>query len=89
VDNLKLTIVDKGITIACESQKQKIQTNNCIRVFGSKVLTMADVAKAMQVSQKTVQRWISSKKLRAARIGHKTYRILEKDLERFLEDHMQ
>jgi len=50
---------------------------------------MAEVAKAMKVSQKTVQRWITAKKLRAARFGHKTYRILERDLEKFVEDHIK
>ena len=52
------------------------------------ILTLEDVAKIMKVSQKTVTRWVKSRKLRAARFGHKTYRILEKDLVKFINDHM-
>ena len=53
------------------------------------ILTLAEVAKIMQVSQKTVYRWISAKKLKAAKIGHKTYRVLERDLMRFVNDHIE
>ena len=53
------------------------------------ILTLEEVAKAMKVSQKTVYRWVSSRKLRAAKIGHKTYRVFEKDLIRFINDHVQ
>ena len=42
----------------------------------------------MKVSLKTVYRWISAGELRAAKIGHKTYRVFEKDLVAFLESHM-
>jgi len=52
------------------------------------VLTLEEVAKIMKVSQKTVYRWVGSKKLRAAKIGHKTYRVLEKDLMKFINKHM-
>ena len=53
------------------------------------ILTLEEVAKIMKVSQKTVYRWVSAKKLRAAKIGHKTYRVLEKDLMKFVQDHME
>ena len=53
------------------------------------ILTLADVAKSMKVSQKTVYRWVAAKKLRAAKIGHKTYRVLEKDLMAFINNHME
>tara|TARA_Y100000310_G_scaffold314736_1_gene364395 strand:+ start:223 stop:399 length:177 start_codon:yes stop_codon:yes gene_type:complete len=53
------------------------------------VLTLEEVAKIMKVSLKTVYRWVGSKKLRAAKIGHKTYRVLEKDLIKFINDHME
>ena len=52
------------------------------------ILTLEEVAAAMKVSQKTVYRWVAAKKLRAAKIGHKTYRVLEKDLLQFVNDHM-
>ena len=53
------------------------------------ILTLEEVAKIMKVSQKTVYRWISAKKLKAAKIGHKTYRVLERDLMRFVNDHIE
>jgi len=53
------------------------------------ILTLEEVAKIMKVSQKTVYRWVGAKKLRAAKIGHKTYRVLEKDLIKFINDHME
>ena len=52
------------------------------------ILTLEEVARIMQVSQKTVYRWIGAKKLRAAKIGHKTYRVLEKDLMSFVYKHV-
>jgi excisionase family DNA binding protein len=52
------------------------------------ILTLEEVAKIMKVSQKTVYRWVSAKKLRAAKIGHKTYRVLEKDLMKFIQNHL-
>ena len=55
-------------------------------VLGYKVFTLEEVAKMMKVSLKTVYRWVGSKKLRAIKIGHKTYRVLEKDLIKFLND---
>ncbi|OGY44326.1 MAG: hypothetical protein A2729_06105 [Candidatus Buchananbacteria bacterium RIFCSPHIGHO2_01_FULL_39_14] len=52
------------------------------------ILTLEEVAKIMKVSQKTVYRWVAAKKLRAAKIGHKTYRVLEKDLMSFINNHL-
>lgn len=53
------------------------------------VLTLEEVAEVMKVSQKTVLRWVAAKKLPAARFGHKTYRVLEKDLIKFIRKHMK
>jgi excisionase family DNA binding protein len=58
-------------------------------VASYRFLTLAEVAKNLRVSQKTVSRWIASKQLRAARFGHKTYRVLESDLNKFVIKHMQ
>ncbi len=52
------------------------------------ILTLEEVAAAMKVSQKTVYRWVASKKLRAAKIGRKTYRVLEKDLLNFVNNYI-
>lgn len=43
----------------------------------------------MKVSQKTVYRWVGARKLRAAKIGRKTYRVLEKDLAKFINNHIE
>lgn len=55
----------------------------------NQILTLEEVSKIMKVSLKTVYRWVSSRKLKAARIGHKTYRVLEKDLIEFVNDHVR
>jgi len=49
------------------------------------LLTVAEVASAMRVSNMTVYRLIKSGELPAVRVG-KNYRLRESDLERFLED---
>ncbi len=42
----------------------------------------------MHVSLKTVYRWINAGQLPAAKVGHKTYRVFEKDLVGFLRRNM-
>ena len=49
------------------------------------LLTVAEVARAMRVSNMTVYRLIKSGELPAVRVG-KNYRLRETDLERFLEE---
>ncbi len=49
------------------------------------LLTVAEVAGAMRVSNMTVYRLIKSGELPAVRVG-KNYRLRETDLERFLEE---
>jgi excisionase family DNA binding protein len=49
------------------------------------LLTVAEVAAAMRVSNMTVYRLIKSGELPAVRVG-KNYRLRESDLERFLEE---
>ena len=53
-----------------------------------RILTIEEVAKLMQVSLKTVYRWINAGQLPAAKIGYKTYRVFEKDLIKFLRKNM-
>ena len=53
------------------------------------ILTLQEVAKIMQVSQKTVYRWVAAKQLKAAKIGHKTYRVMQRDLIRFINNHIE
>jgi len=48
-----------------------------------KLLTIKEVAKYLRVSERSVNRYIESGRLRASRIGQ--WRIKESDLERFLD----
>jgi excisionase family DNA binding protein len=48
----------------------------------SNFLVIKEVAKALRVSQRSVMRYIKSKKLCATKIGQ--WRIKTKDLERFI-----
>jgi len=48
------------------------------------VLTVAEVAERLNVSSKTVTRWIEDGKISAFRFG-KSYRIEETELEHFIE----
>jgi len=48
-----------------------------------KLLTIKEVAKILRVSERSVNRYIESGRLRASKIGQ--WRIKESDLERFLD----
>ena len=49
-----------------------------------KLLTIEEVAKILRVSERSVNRYIVSGKLRASKIGW--WRIKQSDLDRFLEE---
>ena len=49
------------------------------------MITVAEVAKRLNVTPKTVTRWIEQGKLPAFRFG-KNYRIEEEELNKFIED---
>lgn len=48
-----------------------------------KLLTPAQVAERLQVTERTVYRWIDAKELKATKLG-RVWRIKEEDLEAFL-----
>ena len=48
------------------------------------MITVADVAKKLNVTPKTVQRWITEKRLPAYQFGRE-YRIKEEDFNMFVE----
>lgn len=54
-------------------------------VMGERLLTVAEVARTMRVSNMTVYRLIKSGQLRAIRVG-KNYRIRESEVERYLRE---
>jgi excisionase family DNA binding protein len=55
------------------------------RGFGEPLLTVAEVANIMRVSNMTVYRLIKSGQLSAIRVG-KNYRIRRADMDRYLSD---
>jgi excisionase family DNA binding protein len=55
------------------------------RGFGEPLLTVAEVANIMRVSNMTVYRLIKSGQLSAIRVG-KNYRIRRADMDRYLTD---
>ncbi|MCK5416691.1 helix-turn-helix domain-containing protein [Candidatus Parcubacteria bacterium] len=52
------------------------------------ILTVKEIAKIMKVSNRTVYRWIEEGDLKVARIGRKTYRVFERDLDKFIKKYM-
>jgi len=49
-----------------------------------KLLTIKEIAKILRVSERSVNRYIESGRLRAVKIGQ--WRIRQKDLEKFLKE---
>jgi len=52
------------------------------------ILTVKEVAKILQVHERTVYRWLESGDLKCARLGRKTYRVFESDLRKFIKKYM-
>ena len=50
------------------------------------VYTVEQVAEILQVHKDTVQEWVDLRKLASVKIGHKTVRILQSDIDRFVRD---
>lgn len=53
-----------------------------------RLLTVATVAERLQISEKTVRRWIDAGDLRSHRLG-RCLRISEADLQEFVDQHRQ
>lgn len=56
-------------------------------------LTTNEIAEILRVHQRTVQRWISSNRLKATKVGPKILRVRRQDLDEFLagqnQDHQE
>ncbi len=52
-------------------------------------LTTNEIAEILRVHQRTVQRWISSNRLKATKVGPKILRVRRQDLNEFLENQDQ
>jgi excisionase family DNA binding protein len=64
----------------------------CIIVFGGdympdKLYTVAQAASYLQLSDKTIRRLISTKKLAASKVGDRVWRIKLSDIESYLKAH--
>lgn len=55
--------------------------------MSNELLTVAQAAKYLKVSDKTVRRLISDNKLLAAKVGNRSWRIKESDIEAYLQAH--
>ena len=51
-----------------------------------KLIATDEVARILDVKIRTVQLWIRQKKLPGIKLGSRTWRVREKDLEKFIED---
>ncbi|PIS04596.1 MAG: hypothetical protein COT81_05625 [Candidatus Buchananbacteria bacterium CG10_big_fil_rev_8_21_14_0_10_42_9] len=49
------------------------------------ILTLEEVAEVFKVSMRTVYRWVASGELEVSKIGHKTYRVFESDVIKFMK----
>lgn len=54
---------------------------------GYDLLTMQQVATRLEVSLKTVYRWIDTGALPVCQVGKRTYRIFERDFIKFIYAH--
>jgi excisionase family DNA binding protein len=52
-------------------------------------LTTHEIAEILRVHQRTVQRWISSNRLKAMKVGPKILRVRKQDFDEFLESQRQ
>ena len=64
-------------------QKRQEQEGNSEE--NEQFLTTNEIAEILRVHQRTVQRWISSNRLKATKVGPKILRVRREDLNKFLE----
>jgi excisionase family DNA binding protein len=50
-----------------------------------RVWTVQEIAQQLRVSEKTVKNWIVGGELQSFRIGRRGYRVMDSDLQRFIE----
>lgn len=77
--HLKGTIRQKGFM----RHKRQEQADNGGE--NEQFLTTNEIAKILRVHQRTVQRWISSNRLKATKVGPKILRVRREDFNEFLE----
>jgi excisionase family DNA binding protein len=54
-----------------------------------KFLTTNEIAEILRVHRRTVQRWISSNRLKATKVGPKILRVRKQNLDEFVESQNQ
>ncbi|KAB8320449.1 helix-turn-helix domain-containing protein [Tolypothrix campylonemoides VB511288] len=65
-----------------ERQERQEQKSNSWE--NGQLLTTSEIAEILRVHQRTVQRWISSNRLKATKVGPKIWRVRKQDLDEFL-----
>ena len=68
--------------------KLKTIADNSIRNNPPKLLNVAEGAKYIGISERTLRSWISERKIRVARIGGRVVLRLV-DVDRFIEKHLE
>lgn len=53
---------------------------------GTRWLTIADIAELLQVSERSVRRWLDAGDLAGHKVGQRQWRISDKDLEEYLRN---
>lgn len=66
-----------------DSSANKAEAGNELE-DNKQLLTTGEVAQRLRVHQRTVQRWISSGRLPATKVGPRIWRISPEDLKKFL-----
>ncbi|BAT53235.1 DNA binding domain protein, excisionase family [Nostoc sp. NIES-3756] len=68
-------------------QKRQYQESNGGE--NERFLTTYEIAQILRVNQRTVQRWISSNRLKATKVGPKILRVRKQDFDEFLKGQNQ
>jgi len=55
--------------------------------MGNELLTVSQAANYLKISEKTVRRLINNQKLLASKVGDRSWRIKESDIEDYLQTH--
>ena len=55
--------------------------------MSNELLTVAQAAEYLKLSDKTIRRLIQSHKLLASKVGDRSWRIRESDIEKYLDEH--
>ena len=58
-----------------------------LKALEDEIYTIDQIAKMLSVHKDAVISWIEQEKLGSVKIGHRTVRILQSDVDKFIRDH--